>query len=61
MTITNDRPQAAAKGPFYATVEAAEAFGRRLLLALGLPEQDANTVASCLVRADLRGVDTHGL
>ena len=61
MTITNDRPQAAAKGPFYATVETAEAFGRRLLLAHGLPEQDANTVASCLVRADLRGVDTHGL
>jgi LDH2 family malate/lactate/ureidoglycolate dehydrogenase len=60
--MTNETAQsAAAKGPFYATVEAAEAFGRRLLLAHGLPEDDANTVASCLVRADLRGVDTHGL
>jgi LDH2 family malate/lactate/ureidoglycolate dehydrogenase len=53
--------KAAAKGPFYATVEDAEAFGRRLLTAHGLPEDDAATVASCLVRADLRGVDTHGL
>jgi LDH2 family malate/lactate/ureidoglycolate dehydrogenase len=53
--------KAAANGPFYATVEEAEAFGRRLLIAHGLPEDDAATVASCLVRADLRGVDTHGL
>ncbi len=45
----------------YATAEAAEAFGRRLLLAHGLPEDDASIVARCLVRADLRGVDTHGL
>ena len=41
--------------------EEAEAFGRRLLAAHGLPEADAATVAQCLVRADLRGVDTHGL
>ena len=39
----------------------AEAFGRRLLLAHGLSGADAATVAQCLVRADLRGVDTHGL
>ena len=45
----------------YATAEAAEAFGRRLLLAHGLSEEHAATVARCLVRADLRGVDTHGL
>jgi LDH2 family malate/lactate/ureidoglycolate dehydrogenase len=62
MTIVNDTAQAtAAKGPFYATVEAAETFGRRLLIAHGLSEQDAAIVAGCLVRADLRGVDTHGL
>ena len=39
----------------------AEAFGRRLLVQHGLSEADAATVAQCLVRADLRGVDTHGL
>jgi LDH2 family malate/lactate/ureidoglycolate dehydrogenase len=49
------------KNQLYATAEAAEAFGRRLLLAHGLSEDDASTVARCLVRADLRGVDTHGL
>src|SRR5262245_22240358 len=62
MTTPSQKEQnAAAKGPFYATVEAAEAFAVRLLLAHGLPEHDANIVARCLVRADLRGVDTHGL
>jgi LDH2 family malate/lactate/ureidoglycolate dehydrogenase len=62
MTLATDTTQtAAAKGPFYATVEAAEEFGRRLLLKHGLPREDADTVARCLVRADLRGVDTHGL
>jgi len=50
-----------APGPLYAKVEAAEAFGRRLLVAHGLSEADAGIVAGCLVRADLRGVDTHGL
>src|SRR5476651_2124457 len=49
------------QGPFYAGVEAAETFGRRLLVAHGLSEQDAAIMAGCLVRADLRGVDTHGL
>jgi LDH2 family malate/lactate/ureidoglycolate dehydrogenase len=45
----------------YATAEEARAFGKRLLVAHGLSEEDAATVADCLVRADLRGVDTHGL
>jgi LDH2 family malate/lactate/ureidoglycolate dehydrogenase len=48
-------------GRVYAAAAAAEAFAHRLLLAHGLPEDDAATVASCLVSADLRGVDTHGL
>src|SRR5262249_31870235 len=56
-TTNPETPQ----GPFYAAVEAAEAFGRRLLVAHGLSEQDAAIMAGCLVRADLRGVDTHGL
>jgi LDH2 family malate/lactate/ureidoglycolate dehydrogenase len=50
-----------AQGPVYAKAEAADAFGRRLLVAHGLSEEDAATMAGCLVRADLRGVDTHGL
>jgi LDH2 family malate/lactate/ureidoglycolate dehydrogenase len=48
-------------GTVYATVEAATAFAVRLLSAHGLPEADARIVAHCLVRADLRGVDTHGI
>jgi LDH2 family malate/lactate/ureidoglycolate dehydrogenase len=45
----------------YAEPGAADAFARRLLVAHRLPEQDAAIVAGCLVSADLRGVDTHGL
>ena len=45
----------------YVSAEAAEAFTRQLMLAHGLPEQDAAIVAHCLVSADLRGVDTHGI
>ena len=48
-------------GPFFVDVKVAESFGRRLLVAHGLPEEDAATVSRCLVLADLRGVDTHGL
>src|SRR5262245_2999082 len=39
----------------------ADGFTRRLLAAHGVPERDAEIVAACLVGADLRGVDTHGL
>jgi LDH2 family malate/lactate/ureidoglycolate dehydrogenase len=45
----------------HVAAEAAEIFAQKLLLAHGLPEADAKIVASCLVSADLRGVDTHGL
>jgi LDH2 family malate/lactate/ureidoglycolate dehydrogenase len=45
----------------YARAEAVEAFACRLLTAHDVPERDAATVAACLVSADLRGVDTHGL
>src|ERR1700704_3692677 len=61
MTITEAAKAGTTQGPFYADADAAEAFGRRLLVVHGLPEEDAATVARCLVRADLRGVDTHGL
>ena len=45
----------------YASAAAAFELARRLLLAHGVPEEDARIVAECLVAADLRGVDTHGL
>jgi LDH2 family malate/lactate/ureidoglycolate dehydrogenase len=48
-------------GRVYVEAGAADAFARRLLLAHGMPEHDAAIVAACLVGADLRGVDTHGL
>jgi len=60
-TVTEGAKPETTQGPFYSAVEAAEAFGRRLLVAHGLSEQDAAIMAGCLVRADLRGVDTHGL
>lgn len=60
-TVSESTKPETMQGPFYAAVEAAEAFGRRLLVAHGLSEQDAAIMAGCLVRADLRGVDTHGL
>jgi LDH2 family malate/lactate/ureidoglycolate dehydrogenase len=45
----------------YAEHEEADAFARALLTAHGVPKKDAATIAACLVLADLRGVDTHGL
>jgi len=39
----------------------ADAFARALFAAHGMPKKDAATAAACLVLADLRGVDTHGL
>jgi len=53
-------PQTTA-GLVYASAVAADAFARSLLQAHGVPPQDAATIAGCLVSADLRGVDTHGL
>jgi LDH2 family malate/lactate/ureidoglycolate dehydrogenase len=45
----------------YASAVAADAFARSLPQAHGVPAADAATIAGCLVSADLRGVDTHGL
>ncbi len=53
-------PQAKA-GLVYASAVAADAFARSLLQAHGVPPEDAAIIAHCLVSADLRGVDTHGL
>jgi len=49
------------KGTVYAAPEAATEFAVRLLMAHCIPEADARTIAHCLVLADLRGVDTHGI
>lgn len=43
------------------TREEAEAFAAGLFAAYGVSAGDAATAACCLVRADLRGVDTHGI
>jgi LDH2 family malate/lactate/ureidoglycolate dehydrogenase len=48
-------------GLVYASAVAADAFARSLLQAHGVPPEDAAIIAGCLVSADLRGVDTHGL
>jgi LDH2 family malate/lactate/ureidoglycolate dehydrogenase len=45
----------------YASEKAVRDFVRRLLTANGVPSADASIVADCLVQADLRGVDTHGV
>src|SRR5438105_3851268 len=37
------------------------AFATRAFIAAGLPEDDAQAVASLMVEADLRGSDTHGV
>ena len=44
------------------TIDAAklEALGTRIFTALGAPEADARLVATLLVRANLRGHDSHG-
>ena len=45
----------------YVAPDAARAFAHALLSAHGVPDGDAAIVAGCLVGADLRGVDTHGV
>jgi LDH2 family malate/lactate/ureidoglycolate dehydrogenase len=48
-------------GTVYASAEDVRRFVTTLVKANGVSEDDARTVAECLVRADLRGVDTHGI
>ena len=54
---TTDAP----KNMVYVSAEVAQDFARRLLLACDLPAEDAGIVADCLVQADLRGIDSHGI
>jgi LDH2 family malate/lactate/ureidoglycolate dehydrogenase len=39
----------------------AQAFVEGVLEGNGVPKENAAIVANCLVQADLRGVDTHGM
>src|SRR5207245_9538666 len=55
------RDRAAMSERVFVEHEEADAFAKALLTAHGVPKKDAATVAACLVRADLPGVDTHGL
>src|SRR4051794_12550079 len=52
---------ASSAGLVYASPDGADAFARSLLQAHDVPPEDAAIIANCLVSADLRGVDTHGL
>jgi LDH2 family malate/lactate/ureidoglycolate dehydrogenase len=51
----------AASGHGWISASAAHELAVRLLGAHGVPQDDASSVADCLVGADLRGVDTHGM
>ncbi|KAM5350405.1 hypothetical protein ACJ41O_006910 [Fusarium nematophilum] len=46
---------------YYASPSEATNFAKALLTKSGLPKDDAKLMAECLVLADTRGVDTHGL
>jgi LDH2 family malate/lactate/ureidoglycolate dehydrogenase len=56
-----DTAAAASAETIYVQAAAARRFVAALMAAHGVPEGDARTIAECLVRADLRGVDTHGI
>lgn len=43
------------------TAEQATTFAKGILTGNGVPEANAALIASCLVAADLRGIDTHGI
>jgi LDH2 family malate/lactate/ureidoglycolate dehydrogenase len=64
--MTTTTPQAPSTGPAqieYARVTASNAqkFVETVLVGNGVPPENASIVASSLVQADLRGVDTHGI
>ncbi|KAJ9650468.1 hypothetical protein H2198_010224 [Neophaeococcomyces mojaviensis] len=46
---------------YYAQPQKVEAFATSLLEKAGLPPEHAKLMAACLVQADVRGVDTHGM
>lgn len=54
-----DPPQDSKK--FYISHASAQSFTESILSGNGVSPTDATTIAKCLVAADLRGVDTHGI
>jgi LDH2 family malate/lactate/ureidoglycolate dehydrogenase len=42
-------------------VDSLRSFTREVLMQLGVPPEDADLTADCLLTANLRGVDTHGI
>ncbi|OAA57591.1 malate/L-lactate dehydrogenase [Niveomyces insectorum RCEF 264] len=53
--------QASESKKLYVDAAAARTFAEAVLKGNGVPEENAAIVARCLVAADLRGVDTHGI
>ena len=51
----------APSGKLYIRAEDLRRVATELLAKHGVPEVDAETIARCLVEADLRGVETHGV
>ncbi|KAK7712986.1 hypothetical protein SLS57_007547 [Botryosphaeria dothidea] len=47
--------------PIHVRAQDAEKFVQDVLVGNGVPPENASIVAKCLVAADLRGVDTHGI
>lgn len=45
----------------FVAADEAERFVREALMGNGVPKNNAEIVARCLIAADLRGVDTHGM
>lgn len=61
-SATGPRPPAGSDDPrVIVSADALRGYVAALFHDAGLPEGDAATVADCLVRANLRGVDTHGV
>lgn len=57
--MAEDQPQQSQK--FHVNHEDAQSFVQGVLQGNGVPAQNAQIIAKCLVAADLRGVDTHGV
>lgn len=59
--LSEDKASSAGSEYFYVTSQSARAFAQALLEAHNVPPTNAAIVAKCLVEADIRGVDTHGM
>jgi LDH2 family malate/lactate/ureidoglycolate dehydrogenase len=62
-SLSTDAPpeSTASISPTYIPASTAEKFATAILAGNGVPPENAAIIARCLVLADLRGVDTHGI